>query len=492
MIQIGNTNALQTTKSNIEKLGTTSKQSLKRKAAQNYQNPQVAEQKVVFRSANSLASSLKVFLTNCFSHTSVEPQTTSSNSRTPDMKLNFSNLRKNAELQPGVVRSAPCSPKVNVRSNLRSEKTKREGKQNLSANGNVTLPEVSHQYPMLKGFVLEKSLQNGYSGKVYRGYQHSTQQKVVVKCCRKLSSWTTETRALSKLHHENIIKMVGTPQANVACPPSIKMGQGKNSNMPDENGAVPSIHVLAQELAENGDLYEFLQTNGPVDEPTARALIKPLVKALAYAYHRHGISHRDIKLENIFVMKDGTIKLGDWGLAAFDTKNRECSSSCGTLGYMAPEMVCRHKYDANKTDVWALAVVLFSLCTGVRPYAEPEHRQRSPKDFSWKDEWLAAMMEGRWKVWWMSHARTTKCIGKLSPDLRNMIEQMFDADSENRISLRELLYHPWMCKDGIIEEVPSDCESNSDEDTMMDVDGEYAVSESVVSKSDIARFCRKY
>ena len=155
MIQIGNTNVLQTTKSNIEKLGTTSKQSLKRKAAQNYQNPQAAEQKVVFRSANSLASSLKVFLTNCFSHTSVEPQTTSSNSRTPDMKLNFSNLRKNAELQPGVVRSAPCSPKVNVRSNLRSEKTKREGKQNLSANGNVTLPEVSHQYPMLRDLFLK-------------------------------------------------------------------------------------------------------------------------------------------------------------------------------------------------------------------------------------------------------------------------------------------------------------------------------------------------
>jgi len=488
MDQRSTTGTLQTVNSNIEKLGTKSKDGIPRKPAHSYNQSIPKDQKTAFRSANSLASSLKVFLTNCFSHAAVEPRIDSSSAKPPPMQLDFSNLRKNQGLPSGV-HSAPCSPKVNIRSKFQNAKsTKHQGKHSLTANGNVSVTRTSLQYPVLNGFVLEKNLQNGYSGKVYRGHQQVTQQKVVVKCCRKLSSWTTETRALSKLHHQNIIKLVGKPQANVACPPSIKMGQGKNSHLPDENGTVPSIHVLAQELAENGDLYEFLQTNGPVDEPTARALIKPLVKALAYAYHCHGISHRDIKLENVFVMKDGTIKLGDWGLAAFDTKDRECSSSCGTLGYMAPEMVCRNKYDANKTDVWALAVVLFSLCTGVRPYAEPEHRQRTPKDFSWKDEWLAAMMEGRWKVWWMSHSRTTKCIGKLSPELRDMIEQMFEVDSDQRISLRELLYHPWMCKDGIVEEVGSD-----DEDTTeMDVEECCVATERVVTKADIARFCGRY
>ena len=137
-------------------------------------------------------------------------------------------------------------------------------------------------------------------------------------------------------------------------------------------------------------------------------------------------------------------------------------------------------------------MVLFSLCTGVRPYAEPEHRQRSPKDFSWKDEWLSAMMENRWKVWWLSHARTTKCISRVSPELRDMIERMFDADSDGRISLRELLHHPWMCKDGQGADTESDVESFSDSDSMMDIDMGCGAIERVVTKADIARFCRKY
>lgn len=489
MDHLGNTEHIyqQTVRSNIPTA--LNKQGSQRGTANTYE--EAPSQKTVFRSANSLASSLKAFLSNCFTPAAVEPQP-----KHTTMQLDFSNIRHNNAL----AKNTPYSPKVNSRrSKFPNAASTVSSKHGVTANGNSVAVGPSARRllrnsnkPILNGFVLEKSLQNGYSGKVYRGHEQATQRKVVVKCCRKLSSWTTETRALGKLKHENIIKMVGTPQANVPCPPSIKMGQGKNSQMPDENGTVPSIHVLAQELAENGDLYEFLQTNGPVDEPTARALIKPLIKALAYAYSRHGVSHRDIKLENIFIMKDGTVKLGDWGLAAFETKDRQCSSSCGTLGYMAPEMVCRHKYDANKTDVWALAVVLFSLCTGVRPYAEPEHRQRSSKDFSWKDEWLSAMMEGRWKVWWLSHARTTKCISRVSPELRDMIERMFDADSDGRISLRELLHHPWMVMDGDVVDGDSDVESFSDSEAMMDVDVDCVPSERVVTKADIARFCRKY
>ena len=254
---------------------------------------------------------------------------------------------------------------------------------------------------------------------------------VVVKCCKNLSSWNTETRALHSLDHPNIIKMVGRPEANVPATAHTSSvgssGRGQDENKqrnrhltPDSSPLrmhenLPLIHVLAQELATNGDLYELLQGHGPFDEVVARSIIKPIVEGLLYAYEAKGISHRDIKLENIFIAEDGTIKIGDWGLSGFETKNRLCSSSCGTLGYMAPEMVCREKYDANKTDVWALAVVLFSLCTGVRPYSEPKSRRKGPNDYSWRDEWLGAMMAGKWKLWWMSHARTTPLVKNMSP-----------------------------------------------------------------------------
>jgi len=326
--------------------------------------------------------------------------------------------------------------------------------------------------PEINGFVLEKSLQNGYSGKVFLGYEKETNVPVVVKCCRKLSSWHTETKALSELQHENIIEMVGKPRSNVVDTSSVKthrvsrrnaIGQ-ENRGSNGSSGA--EVHVLAQEYASNGDLYEVLHSHGPLDEATARALMLPIVKALEYAYTSgEGISHRDIKLENIFIAEDGTVKVGDWGLAAFQTRNRKCTSSCGTLGYMAPEMVCREAYDSNKTDVWALAVVLFSLTTGVRPYAEPQSRRKDYYDNSWRDEWLGAMIEGRWKLWWSSHAKTTPSVHYMSKELRDLLERMFCGDSASRASLAEVLAHPWM----------------------QGSRGEYEV-----TKADIVQLCRGY
>ena len=318
-------------------------------------------------------------------------------------------------------------------------------------------------FPSVCGkYSLEESLQNGYSGKVFKGHylRGNGMLPVVVKCCKKLSSWNTETRALHSLDHPNIIKMVGRPEANVPATAHTSSvgssGRGQDENKqrnrhltPDSSPLrmhenLPLIHVLAQELATNGDLYELLQGHGPFDEVVARSIIKPIVEGLLYAYEAKGISHRDIKLENIFIAEDGTIKIGDWGLSGFETKNRLCSSSCGTLGYMAPEMVCREKYDANKTDVWALAVVLFSLCTGVRPYSEPKSRRKGPNDYSWRDEWLGAMMAGKWKLWWMSHARTTPLVKNMSPALCDLFERMFNGDMNERASLSEVLAHEWM------------------------------------------------
>jgi serine/threonine protein kinase len=311
-------------------------------------------------------------------------------------------------------------------------------------------------------YSLDESLQDGYSGKVFKGLYHDPNQRkvhpvpVVIKCCKKFSSWNTETSALQNLDHPNIIKLIGKPQSNVPATDytsSIESSNNIENNPPPNRHLTPGsspqrtlplIHVLAQELASNGDLYELLKSHGHFNETIVRTIIKPVVQGLLYAYETSGISHRDIKLENIFIHEDGTIKIGDWGLSGFDTKDRYCISSCGTLGYMSPEMVCREAYDANKTDVWAIAVVLFSLCTGVRPYAEPKSRRKNPNDFSWRDDWLGAMMSGKWKLWWMSHARTTPLVKNMSDGLRDLFEKMFHAKPDERASLHDVLNHRWM------------------------------------------------
>jgi serine/threonine protein kinase len=377
-------------------------------------------------------------------------------SQNPYAGSNTSSKKKAASMMMMDSRKRCESPRITKRKMFLPNIAKNTA--NLSA---APLPCYDN-YPSVCGkYSLEKSLQNGYSGKVFQGHylKHDQQTPVVVKCCKKLSSWNTETRALERLNHPNIIKLVGTPEANVPATDytssigssnaTTNENQQRNRHLtpdssPQRSSNLPLIHVLAQELASNGDLYELLQGHGSFNETIARTIIKPVVEGLLYAYETNGVSHRDIKLENIFVAEDGTIKIGDWGLSGFDTKERYCSSSCGTLGYMAPEMVCREKYDANKTDVWAIAVVLFSLCTGVRPYSEPKSRRKNLNDMSWRDEWLGAMMSGKWKLWWMSHARTTPLIKNMSSELCDLFERMFHGDMDQRASLFEVLDHEWM------------------------------------------------
>lgn len=327
--------------------------------------------------------------------------------------------------------------------------------------------------PEICGFSLEKSLRNGYSGRVFRGHHLKSNQSVVVKLIKKNTSWTVETNALSNLDHPNIIKMVGKRESNVQLPNRLRKKTFKKVTIQQICGIsydlyigklcpireygdckiiavhadtvdveLANVHVLAQEFAANGDFYTLLLHHNSFPEDIARTLVKPILQALNYAYET-GISHRDIKLENILIMEDGVIKLGDWGLSGFQTRGRLCSTSCGTLGYMAPEMVCREQYDANKTDVWAVAVLLFSLCTGVRPYTEPQHRCKGKDDYSWRDKWLQAMLEGNWKVWWLVHARENPIVNKLSTELKDLFEDMF-AKTEKRATLKDVMNHEWM------------------------------------------------
>lgn len=316
------------------------------------------------------------------------------------------------------------------------------------------------------GFSLEKMLNCGHSGKVFWGHHLESEQPVVVKLVKKMTSWTVETNALPHLDHPNIVKMVGTHESNVhrSRKQTFKKRDLKNYNIhsytagtnfhldscdfqvvterEDTVDAVAVVHVLAQEFAANGDFYTLLMHHDSFPENVARTLVKPVVQALDYAY-KQGISHRDIKLENIFITEGGVVKVGDWGLCGFQTRGRLCSSSVGTLGYMAPELLCRERYNANKTDVWAVGVLLFSICTGVRPYGEPKQRKKHNGDDLWRDTWLSLMLNGKWKEWWWMHMHAAEHIKNLSKDLKDLFENML-AEQEKRATLEHVLDHPWM------------------------------------------------
>jgi len=163
-----------------------------------------------------------------------------------------------------------------------------------------------------------------------------------------------EINAGKALHHESIIKFV-------------------------ESFETATSVYLVMEYFEGQDLYTLLEERSykPYPEVSARDIFKQLLSALSYS-HKTGIVHRDIKLENILMDKNGKIRLIDFGLCDTaldsDRKVRLCQDSVGSPAYIAPEIMTAKPYNGFKADVWSSGVVLYALLFGRFPFSPIQYK----------------------------------------------------------------------------------------------------------------------
>ncbi|KAI8091220.1 kinase-like domain-containing protein [Gilbertella persicaria] len=125
---------------------------------------------------------------------------------------------------------------------------------------------------------------------------------------------------------------------------------------------------LVLEYAGDSDLYTCLESHKRFTETETANYILEIAEALAYM-HQLGVFHRDIKLENILISKDGALKIADFGWAVYDPKPRR-NTFCGTLDYLPPEMIQRQTHGAS-VDIWALGVLCYELLVGKAPFEDP-------------------------------------------------------------------------------------------------------------------------
>jgi len=149
-----------------------------------------------------------------------------------------------------------------------------------------------------------------------------------------------EINILQKLKHDGIIKML-------------------DYHIIDERNKA----YIILEYIEKGDLYEYFEKCTPYfTEGNVIEIIRQLINSITYC-HANGVCHRDIKLENILLNHDNSIKLIDFGLSVQKTGTTFImSGQCGSPDYMAPEVLSDEYtvYD-EKCDVWSIGVVLYIL-----------------------------------------------------------------------------------------------------------------------------------
>ena len=198
--------------------------------------------------------------------------------------------------------------------------------------------------------IFPKELGSGSFGRVFLVAHNETKELFALKTIEKRKIMTTygrldiiheEINIHSKLSHQNIIKLYNIYE--------------------DEE----TINII-MEYAPKGNLYHLIkQEKNGFSEHKAFEYFIQILNAVYYL-HSNNIIHRDIKPENILISADNKLKLCDFGWAKELTlENR--STFCGTMEYMAPEIVGSENYDYS-VDIWSLGILLYELLFGHSPF----------------------------------------------------------------------------------------------------------------------------
>ncbi|TXG64449.1 hypothetical protein EZV62_011443 [Acer yangbiense] len=179
---------------------------------------------------------------------------------------------------------------------------------------------------------------------------------------------------------------------------------------------------LILEYAHRGELYRLLRKNGHLSEKQAATYIASLTNALAYCHEKHVI-HRDIKPENLLLDHEGRLKIADFGWSVQSRSKRH--TMCGTLDYLAPEMVENKAHD-YAVDNWTLGILCYEFLYGAPPF-EAETQSDTFKRIMRVDLGFPS-------------------TPPVSEEAKNLILRLLVRDSTQRLSLQKILEHPWIIK----------------------------------------------
>eukprot|EP00033_Pygsuia_biforma_P000290 GCRY01000357.1.p1 GENE.GCRY01000357.1~~GCRY01000357.1.p1 ORF type:complete len:568 (+),score=120.86 GCRY01000357.1:462-2165(+) len=242
---------------------------------------------------------------------------------------------------------------------------------------------------------------------VYKGYCTLTRAPVAIKVINKakiesLTLLYREVNLVRKLNHPFIVKFYLF--AEDSCRFYVVME-----------------HVDGQELfmhIKNTLSCGRFPTN---NEDNVRRLFRKILCTIYYM-HQNGVVHRDIKPENLLIVGND-VKLIDFGLGNEFHSDERLNSFCGSINYVAPEVLQRKDYAPEPVDVWSLTIVLYAMLTGNMPF---KGRNTAAIELSLKSK-LYLKVEKR-----------------LSDEVKDLLDKCLQFDPDKRLGIKEIAAHPWV------------------------------------------------
>ena len=263
--------------------------------------------------------------------------------------------------------------------------------------------------PNIKDFDIIKELGCGSFGRVFLARHKKTKVQYAIKAIDKKNKTNIEEKpyfrreleVMYKIHHPNVVKLFGHFEDNHYC-------------------------YFIMEYISKGNVYNLITLDKKKQLATkiVAQIIKDVISATYFLHNMNPpIIHRDIKPENV-LLNDGIVaKLTDFGWSNYIEEEKERKTVCGTPIYLAPEIIKEKGHD-EKVDIWCIGVLLFELITGTVPFQGKDIESLKSNILHLRISWPK----------------------EINKDAKDLISKILKLDPNERITLEEMLEHPFFTK----------------------------------------------
>lgn len=310
------------------------------------------------------------------------------------------------------------STKVNINSN------KLNNNSSSPFKGLVNERSIHDKY-----FIQDEVVGSGAFATVKKAIERSTGKTFAVKMINRrkvMGNFETvarELEVLKKLNHPRIVKLEGFYEDH-------------------------DYYYMLMEFVSGGDLMDFVAAHGAVGENAGREITRQILEAVKYI-HSMGISHRDLKPDNILIEQDDPVlvKLTDFGLAKVEDVGSRMKTFCGTMAYVAPEIIEAslennddgegrdpnkirsqqiHNEYSSLVDMWSMGCLVYVILTGHLPFSGSKPQ-----------ELYSHISRGSYHEGPLKDCR-------ISDEARDFIDCLLQVDPNNRLTAEKALEHPWI------------------------------------------------
>jgi len=264
--------------------------------------------------------------------------------------------------------------------------------------------------PIEDRYELAEEIGKGGFSVVYKATKIKTKEEFAVKCIKKkmvegddIKLLRREIQIMKKLSHTNILKLYEVYED-------------------DES------FYLVMELVKGKELFDKIVERGMYSEKDAAHIIAQVVSAVEYL-HENGIAHRDLKPENLLSAGDEDeeiVKIADFGFSKnFGEDGEKLMTSCGSPGYVAPEILTAESYDKS-VDMWSVGVIIYILLSGYPPF----YADSAPALFK--------------KIMDVKYDFDDSVWDDISDSAKDLIRNLLVKDPAKRFTAKQCLQHPWV------------------------------------------------